>query len=65
MPGCVENLDNHKNHDVVREDEQVEDRPWRAEFAALSVIGAGVDVSALATLDHRRSNNELNRSQPK
>jgi hypothetical protein len=44
--GCVENLDNQKNHDVVGEDDQ-------AEFAALAVVGAGVDVVALATLDHR------------
>ncbi len=46
LTGCVENLDNHKNHDVVGENEQ-------AEFAALAVVGAGVDVSALATFDHR------------
>src|SRR3990172_11731784 len=44
--GSVENLDDHKNHDVVGEDKQ-------AEVAALAVVGAAVDVSALATLDHR------------
>ncbi|HEX3600993.1 MAG TPA: hypothetical protein VHU84_12665, partial [Lacipirellulaceae bacterium] len=43
--GCVENLNHDKNHDVVGEDEQ-------AEFAALAVVGAGMDVSALAALDH-------------
>jgi hypothetical protein len=31
MSGCVENLDNHKNHDVVGEDDQ-------AEFTALTVV---------------------------
>ena len=44
--GSVENLDDHKNHDVVSEDEQ-------AEVAALAVVGAAVDMGALATFDHR------------
>jgi len=39
--GSVENLDEHKNHDVVGEDEQ-------AEVAALTMIGATADVTALA-----------------
>ena len=44
--GSVENLDDDKNHDVVSEDEQ-------AEVAALAVVGAAVDMGALATFDHR------------
>ena len=44
--GSVENLDDHENHDVVGEGEQ-------AEVAALAVIGAAADMSALATFDHR------------
>ena len=43
--GCVENLDHHKKHDVVGEDDQ-------AEFTALIVVSAGVDVTALAAFDH-------------
>jgi hypothetical protein len=43
--GSVENLDEHKNHDVVGEDEQ-------AEVAALTVVGAASDVGTLAPFDH-------------
>jgi hypothetical protein len=44
--GSVENLDDHENHDVVGEGEQ-------AEVAALALVGATTDMSALATFDHR------------
>lgn len=50
--GSVENLYDHKNHDVMGEYEQ-------AQVSALAVVGAATDVRALATFDHRHDRFDL------